>query len=1426
MKTLKKIMGVFVFFSALLSCNVGYAEDFSSVVHTTTLQEETTEQEIEKNNVPESSKSEPPKDFVQYFEYKGSIRAFYLQKNVTITAEEFFTSYGSSFGLDADDTLKKFKERSVKDTVIYVFQQYYRGVPIRGAEYTLREKKGSIVSGIGTLVSDIYINTKPAITENRALEVVEQNLGVDPLWISGQEYYEQPDGELIIVSTNPDGEFENAAMRLVYHFDYVPAGDGTTMFFDVDAHNGDVLAKGKNEKEVFENVEIPVPQKDFFDNYVTFRTKRDIDTNTYVLGLLAEAVDTVVQHPELILKCWTYSAPVLWWEDKGEFTDAVLNDDDVFNSNACNNGKVGVSIMKNIQTVMAFFENNFSWYGYDGIGKQPIEIGMLEMKVYPFYDPKTKRIGFPVFSGFATHVNYPGYILRFSVNSEVLAHEFTHGITHDIFQPANVPEMNAIDESLCDIMALVVKNKTGNFANWIWLYGDDFVLSHPANKKKAIRDFADPNSMGHPDTYHPDVFSGPKKRGPHEAAGISNHWFYLLSEGSNGEKVNDLGWKYNVLPIGVDNATTIVFKTMTENYLHSTDNFMQFRLATLMATQDLIDEGDLNINTLAYVSVMNAWHAVGVGDNYESQKKYVPFDGQPNVPAWPSRLSWQISYPQLEKKWIVRVSNNPDFLDQGETNGIQNVTYTSNPIMYATDFMGVMMSFANFNLKPETTYYWQAQIVQVQEDQCKQYAELVGKGSLNERICDGLLNQWGNINSFKTGPMVPELFSPHHEEANFWPWKGEFVWQEVEGAIGYIVQISQQTFTPEHDELLLEEVADEDNQFFSIVQMAMYHGDQKLEKTLKINQAFYWRVLPIGPEEGYVDINAPSQPPGISERPQYGGWSNKGTGSWFKTALPSTTLTSTYEGTLSPWRIPVVWEEVRGAAEYGIQIATDPSFEDGTIISGGTMVIEVNDKFSNAVSLPSKYDKMPLWLRVLPVGPEPYREIGSSSIAEFTIDYNLTKPILEFPAPDEEISYNSDISFRWKPVENVLQYRLGIDKGKTWTYPIDATFVDTTNTKVVSAAKSSTHKEGYCWAVRALGPGGLEGVMADPRCYTIGPSVPILVSPTDKSTITLNYSPFSFSWTSEYAPNGFVIRLEKEVNGSIIPVLNDVDIGSPQTSPGNFVYDYGGIEENAHYLWRIGAKKNNGTIKWSKPLDQRAHEFITVPIVSDPKIISVIPHVDSADVIWSNDHSWDPSWEVNHFITYAPNGQNNSMDVDIPENGSYTISNLASNTTYNLYLTAEYKIPLRFSDGSPAQDYSRVVSTYFTTLPSNQNSDEKGYFIIRVKFDACGCEMTPWLITPSQQVGHPVDEDTGIPIETYYQGIEYTTRTKYGPVEAGLWQLKLVIKNLPSGTAYNFSSPPYIDFIDPSGNHKHIEILGVDYVNGGAVFIPFQVLPY
>lgn len=185
---------------------------------------------------------------------------------------------------------------------------------------------------------------------------------------------------------------------------------------------------------------------------------------------------------------------------------------------------------------------------------------------------------------------------------DVVAHEFGHGVFQ--FTPGGSGgsnEKGGLNESTGDIFGAVTEAFANNPND-----PPDYQVGEEVNLSGngPIRFMYQPSLRNHPNCYSSSV----PGMEVHAAAGVQNHWFYLLAEGSNpggGKPASPTCDGTTVTGIGVQKAAQVFYNGLlrkTTTWTHG-----RVRLATLQAARALFPNSCTEFNT-----VRAAWNAVSV----------------------------------------------------------------------------------------------------------------------------------------------------------------------------------------------------------------------------------------------------------------------------------------------------------------------------------------------------------------------------------------------------------------------------------------------------------------------------------------------------------------------------------------------------------------------------------------------------------------------------------------------------------------------------------------------------------------------------------------------------------------------------------------------------------------------------------------------
>jgi Zn-dependent metalloprotease len=190
---------------------------------------------------------------------------------------------------------------------------------------------------------------------------------------------------------------------------------------------------------------------------------------------------------------------------------------------------------------------------------------------------------------------------------DVVAHELGHGIDSTTPSSTSGLSKGGTQEFIADVFGTATEffaNQAAPFDTPDYVHDDQ----HPESLRRYMYNPAlhvDLRS-GNPDANCYD--SSVPTMEVHRAAGVGNHWFYLLAEGTNptdGQPTSPTCNSSIVSGIGIQNALKILYNAMLMKT--SSSSYPNYRLWTLTAAKNLFPG---NCNVLQTVSA--AWDAVSV----------------------------------------------------------------------------------------------------------------------------------------------------------------------------------------------------------------------------------------------------------------------------------------------------------------------------------------------------------------------------------------------------------------------------------------------------------------------------------------------------------------------------------------------------------------------------------------------------------------------------------------------------------------------------------------------------------------------------------------------------------------------------------------------------------------------------------------------
>ena len=533
-----------------------------------------------------------------------------IKPDTSINPLTFFINHKKALGLGESDYMVLYKTEKDKALIDhYRYNQFYKGYKIFGGEFLLHARGGKLLSANGKMIRGLNKNPAIIISKEEALQKAKQFFpAAQYAWeISELENnYKlilhdanasyKPKGELEWVSTEEGTNMKNPSkFTLAFMFDiYTSFLIGNRIF--VDAQTGLVIKTFSLSPDC---------------------TATTVTTNFYgVQGFSTRAVPNT-GNPTLFNlwnDCRTAFVRTQHWNSTGmNYSDYIS-----FSNNGWNDQASGATSHWCMEKASDYY---FSIHARDGWNAAKAGVFILQDAL--FCDGNTPcNVNNPNNASFGGGTMLVGNAGTTSTiddyNSlDIIAHEFTHGVTQTSANLVYSKESGALNESFSDIFGVSCE---------AWLFGTNsntwkvgFDRKNPNNTAQSlyVRNMSNPNDTSavtpSPDTYLSTTLwvstttatdVGNDNWGVHTNSGVQNYMYYLLVNGGSG--TNDNGTPFSLIGIGISAARDIAYNTLVF-YLTSTSQFADARNAWVHAAADLYGQCSLQA-----IETGKAWAAVGL----------------------------------------------------------------------------------------------------------------------------------------------------------------------------------------------------------------------------------------------------------------------------------------------------------------------------------------------------------------------------------------------------------------------------------------------------------------------------------------------------------------------------------------------------------------------------------------------------------------------------------------------------------------------------------------------------------------------------------------------------------------------------------------------------------------------------------------------
>ncbi|MGI4873654.1 MAG: M4 family metallopeptidase [Janthinobacterium lividum] len=475
------------------------------------------------------------------------------------------------------------------------FNQYYKGVKVEHATYTVHSRNGQVESISGDYDALLELSVVPSLSASDALSRALASVGARRyMWQDASEEADlkarkndpgatyQPQSELVLVRDNrqhPDGD---GPQVLAWKFDVYAQQPVSRAYIYVDAHSGEVVLRDAIIKHATPGTGT------FATAYSGTRSLADETTTggyhlkDYTRGNGVETYN---------LKKGTNYA------NASDFVDADNNWTAAEYNNA-NYDNVAGDAHFGAQSTYDYWKTVHGRNSYDGAGAKILS--------YVHYSRSYENAYWD-----GTRMTYGDGASTFKPLTalDVCGHEIGHAVCESTANLTYSNESGAMNEGFSDCWGASVEKFTADkFAltgKSTWDIGEEIMKAGG-----ALRSMSNPNQYSQPAYYKGTYwYTGTSDNGGvHTNSGVLNYWYYLVAVGKTG--TNEKGASFAVTGLGLTDAAKILFRTESV-YLSSSSNYAAARTYSIQAATDLF--GATSTQTQA---VTNAWYAVGIGAAY------------------------------------------------------------------------------------------------------------------------------------------------------------------------------------------------------------------------------------------------------------------------------------------------------------------------------------------------------------------------------------------------------------------------------------------------------------------------------------------------------------------------------------------------------------------------------------------------------------------------------------------------------------------------------------------------------------------------------------------------------------------------------------------------------------------------------------------
>ena len=474
------------------------------------------------------------------------------------------------------------------------FEQYYKGVKVEHASYTVHAKGNLVESLSGDYEQVSNLSVVPSLSADVALGRALAHIGASQYrWQLAGEESLRPTGELVVVRDNRTAAEGNGPLVLAWKFNIYASEPVSRAYYYVNAHTGDVVLQDniiKHATHESKSANATTATATFATAYSGTRSLAD-ETATGGYHLKEYTRGNGIETYNM-KKGTNYSAAVDFVDADNNWTAAEYNN--ATYDNVAGDAHFGA------QGTYDYWQAVHGRNSYDNAG--------AKIKSYVHYSKSYENAYWD-----GTEMTYGDGASTFKPLTalDVCGHEIGHAVCENTANLTYSGESGAMNEGFSDCWGASVEkfnvDKYGLTGKSTWDIGEEIMKAGG-----ALRSMSNPNLYGQPAYYKGTYWATgtSDNGGVHTNSGILNYWYYLIAVGKTG--TNEKSQSFSVTGLGLTDAAHILFRT-EDVYLTASANYAAARTASIQASTDLF--GATSTQTQA---VTNAWYAVGVGAAYSN----------------------------------------------------------------------------------------------------------------------------------------------------------------------------------------------------------------------------------------------------------------------------------------------------------------------------------------------------------------------------------------------------------------------------------------------------------------------------------------------------------------------------------------------------------------------------------------------------------------------------------------------------------------------------------------------------------------------------------------------------------------------------------------------------------------------------------------